>query len=135
VDRHDKVVHAGMHQGDGVTGDGSFSPAWRLSMVESNVEAVRCSSRCSGSSTGTRGSFGAWRWKRRELRRARPWWPVFNGGRRRGAATPRSPKRKTEMSTYGEVVVSLFTTGKEKLKCGRLTATPATRLDREAPGS
>jgi hypothetical protein len=39
--RHDKVVHAGTHQGDAATGDGSFSPAWRLPTVETDVEVAR----------------------------------------------------------------------------------------------
>jgi hypothetical protein len=72
-------------------GGGAFSPAWRLSTVETDVEAARCSSRCSGSSMGTRGSFGAQRWKRRELRCSCPWWHVFNGGRWHGAAVTRPP--------------------------------------------
>jgi hypothetical protein len=51
-------------------GGDAFSPAWRLPTVETDVKVARCSSRCSGSSTGTQGSFVAWRWKRRELRHA-----------------------------------------------------------------
>jgi hypothetical protein len=35
----------------------------------------------------------------------------------------------------GEVEAALFTTGGEKLKCDRLTVTPAMRLGGEAPGS
>jgi hypothetical protein len=35
----------------------------------------------------------------------------------------------------GEVVAALFMIGGEKLKCGRLVMTPATRLGEEAPGS
>jgi hypothetical protein len=48
-------------------GGGAFSPAWRRPMVETGIEAVRCISQCSRSYTGTQGSFGVWRWKRREL--------------------------------------------------------------------
>jgi hypothetical protein len=39
-------------------GGGTFSPAWRRPMVETDVEAVRCSSRCSGSYMGTRDASG-----------------------------------------------------------------------------
>jgi hypothetical protein len=108
---------------------------------------------------GTQGSFVAWRWKWRELRRACPWWLGFNGGRWRGEATTRPPEiggnglgqctilrsfseRKERLGDSPEAVnfnqraaVVLFTTDGEKLKCGRLTTTPATRLGGEAPGS
>jgi hypothetical protein len=128
-------------------------------MVEIDVEAVRCSSRCSGSSMGTRGSFVAQRWKWRELRRACPRWLGFNGGRWRGEAATRPleigenglgqctilrsfSERKERSGDSSEAVnfnqraaTVLFTTDGEKLKCGRLTATPATRLGGEAPGS
>jgi hypothetical protein len=58
VAQRDKVVHVGTHQGDEAMSGGSFSLAWRLPMVETDVEAMRCSSRCSRSSMGSRGSFG-----------------------------------------------------------------------------
>jgi hypothetical protein len=140
-------------------GGATFSPAWRLLTVETDVEAARCSSWCSGSSTGTRGSFMAWRWKRRELRLAYPRWPDVNGGRWHGEAATRPPEiggnglgqcailksfleRKERSGDSLEAVnfdrraaVVLFTTSGEKLKCGRLTATPAMRLGGEASGS
>jgi hypothetical protein len=107
----------------------------------------------------TQESFVARWWKRRELRRACPRWPDINGGRRRGEAATRLPEiggnrlgqcailrsfleRKERSRDSPKVVnfdwkavVVLFTTGREKLKCDRLTATPVTRLGGEAPGS
>jgi hypothetical protein len=134
-------------------GGGAFSPAWRLPMVETDVEAVRCSSRCSGISMGTQGSFVVWRWKQRELRRACPWWPGVSGERWRGEVVTRpsetgenglgqcAMERKERSRDSPEVVnfvrravVVLLTTSGEMLKCGRLTMTLAMRLGGEAPG-
>jgi hypothetical protein len=117
------------------------------------VEAAKCNSQCSG------GSFVRAKVEAEGAPMCLSMVARVNGGRRCGETATRpsetgenglgqcailrsfleGKERSGDSSKAVDydwrAAVVLFTTGREKLKCGRLTTTPAMRLGREAPGS